>query len=81
MMVHRSGLPNVHVWLWGEEARARHGLLPSSKSDHSVVSESEFLAYVKEHPILLRALHVAGLRLHVTLSYLLPASVVLYLPG
>jgi hypothetical protein len=56
------GLPDLHEWLWSEEARQRHKLPQSSQLDRSVVTEAEFLAFVAEHPLLQTSLHTAGAR-------------------
>jgi len=56
------GIPNMHTWLWEEEARERHKLPPTLRTDRSVVTESEFIAYVTEHPLLITSLSDAGAR-------------------
>eukprot|EP00960_Hanusia_phi_P030167 748419-Hanusia_phi.AAC.1 len=57
-----SGLPFVADWLWDEQARQRQGLCPADMSDRTRITEDEFVAYVREHPLLLYTLGVPGAR-------------------
>lgn len=57
-----SGIIHVNKWLWDDTARARHGLPPSSETDHAAITETDFLAYVRDHPRLLTTLELAGAR-------------------
>ena len=57
-----SGLPSASTWLWDEQARRRHALPPVDESDRAVVTETEFMAYVAEFPVLVETFGLLGAR-------------------